>query len=233
MDRLNIKLYINQSCELVAEDLTNYDSNDFNDIDYDSHISIEGLVYFRDDLADISTIEVKPFCKTSSHPEMFVSKFTFPKDGTFSYYKILVPKRSKHDSTVYYDDEQSSETFGQLVFENNVLDVRNLERLAKLGESEMNVISFEKIVFTVCKLQKCLVNLQRKSLVSELGGICKTELSNNHDRDFLLSAMYVLDYLKDRAEYEKAQEIIDSLNYCGICESLTDDSNSCGCGYFK
>jgi hypothetical protein len=62
-----------------------------------------------------------------------------------------------------------------------------------------------------------------------LSGTCTKSIVDIENRDFLLSAMYVLDYLKDRAEYDKAQEIIDNLPTCQICDSNSLDIVDCGC----
>jgi hypothetical protein len=50
-------------------------------------------------------------------------------------------------------------------------------------------------------------------------------------RDFLLSALYVFDYLKDTKNYEEAQRILDNMNGCGdfLCGG-TNLKSDCGCG---
>ena len=236
MNRLDIKLLINQSCELIVEDITNYNSDEFDDIEYDSHISIEGLVALRDDVADISTINCTEFCKRSTHPEARFSRFSFPKDGTFTYYKILIPKLThftkEFDTYLYYNNQEGTESFGNLVYKHDgkeeIVFPTQLRYIAELSNL-VNVICVEKIIFTACKLQKCLVNLQRKILKNTLSGTCNKNTADVENRDFLLSAMYVLDYLKDRAEYDKAQEIIDNLPMCQICDSNSLDIVDCGC----
>lgn len=94
--------------------------------------------------------------------------------------------------------------------------------------------SFQKVVFSVCKLQKCLVNLQKQIIDNPKScNECSSTSSVRYRRDFLLSALYVLDYLKDRRNYDEAQRIIDNISGCGsLCEDLTNN-NDCGCGSIK
>jgi hypothetical protein len=89
--------------------------------------------------------------------------------------------------------------------------------------------SFQKTVFSVCKLQKCLVYLQRKFL--ENCRSCDRSNTDRNTRDFLLSAMYVFDYLKDHDNYEEAQRLLDNLSDCtrNLCGE-TFNKSDCNCG---
>ena len=60
---------------------------------------------------------------------------------------------------------------------------------------------------------------------------CGMESSTRFKRDFLLSALYVFDYLKDTKNYEEAQRILDNMRGCGdfLCEGAKVKSD-CGCG---
>lgn len=237
MNRLNIKLSINSACELVAEDLTNYDSFEFNNVKYDSHITVEGIVGIRDKVADLSTINCRGFVKLPNHTFQNITKIKFPKDGTFTYYKILVPKLSHFENLLseclFYNDDKNSNNYGQICFKDSldkekVIPPTHLVELIELSNLP-NVIYFEQIVFTACKLQKCLVNLQRKTVNDVLCGTCRNNTVDVQNRDLLLSAMYVLDYLKDRSEFEKAQEILDNMGMCQLCEDISLDNSKCGC----
>ena len=89
----------------------------------------------------------------------------------------------------------------------------------------------EKKVFSVCRLQKCLINLQKQLLMrSHLckGGDCNIDYGLRDKRDFLFSAMYVFDYLKDLGNFTEAQRILDNMTSCDtICK---DNFNNCSCG---
>lgn len=77
--------------------------------------------------------------------------------------------------------------------------------------------------------------MQRKLI--ENGDICDEHcqnMSNRYRRDFLLSALYVFDYLKDRGEYDEAQRILDNLTSCSdLCGDYLSTNKDCGCGSTK
>ncbi len=63
---------------------------------------------------------------------------------------------------------------------------------------------------------------------------CDMDTSIRYKRDFLLSALYVFDYLKDTNNYEEAQRILDNLSSCNsLCGEDLDFNNNCGCGSIK
>jgi hypothetical protein len=63
---------------------------------------------------------------------------------------------------------------------------------------------------------------------------CDFDSSLRLKRDFLLSALYVFDYLKDRYNFEEAQRILDNIKDCSgnLCIDNQDKSD-CGCGRIK
>lgn len=86
----------------------------------------------------------------------------------------------------------------------------------------------KKIALTYCNLIKCFVSLQSNLANSICGTSCeKTEVYN---RDFLLSTIYVLDYLRDINNFKEAQRILDNINECGgFCKSeILTKCNCCG-----
>lgn len=125
MQDLNIHLFVNPSCELVAIDKTSYHNLRYNDGDYlddlSDHISIEFLSDV-DGIIDRNTINFDEFIGNREYYlDGNTSVFHFPKDGTFTYYKMLVPKidhlhkeddiyKTKdqmfyYDSKFYYSDQ--------------------------------------------------------------------------------------------------------------------------------
>lgn len=87
----------------------------------------------------------------------------------------------------------------------------------------------KKIAFTYCNLIKCFVSLQSNLANSLCDTSC--EKTDVYNRDFLLSTIYVLDYLRDTNNFKEAQRILDNINECGgFCkefETLTK-CNCCG-----
>lgn len=258
MQDLNIHLFINPSCELIATDNTVYhnlrygDSDDFLD-DLSKHISIEFLTN-SDNNVESSTIDFRDAC---GHKRGYLldgnhSVFHFPKDGTFVYYKFLVPTID-HLLKEIDDDKKEYKTSNQLFYYNKKFyyTKRDFDGNTEVDEIlryciQVNLdelwtyqgtqtFSFQKILFSVCKLQKCLVNLQKQILESSGGcNECDLDSSLRFKRDFLLSALYVFDYLKDRHNFEEAQRILDQMSDCSgtLCGDNRDKSD-CGCGGVK
>ena len=87
----------------------------------------------------------------------------------------------------------------------------------------------KKNTFTICNLINCFVSLQRQVMKKELTYSCKKIEDVSKQRDFLLSTIYVLDYLKDIKNFAEAQRIIDSVTECTtFCSNISNNSD-CGC----
>lgn len=250
MQDLKINLIVNPKCELVAVDNTVYHNLRYNNSEYlddlTNHVSLEFLLDSENEIVQNSirfedNLAIRRECLDGN-----MSVFVLEKDGTFVYYKYLIPK-IKHLLTTDDEGNEYYKTRNQLFFiENNLyyskVDCVSLEEinekavrildLRELWDTQgTQTFSFQKILFSVCKLQKCLVYLQRKMLNHP--DECQTK--NNSDRyarDFLFAAMYVFDYLKDQGNYEEAQRILDNLIGCSnyLCPEDTDHKSNCNCG---
>lgn len=101
-------------------------------------------------------------------------------------------------------------------------------------ENANNISNYcEKIIFSFCKLQNCLVYLQRQILNNPYSCLeCGVDASTRYKRDFLLSALYTLNYLVKIKRYDEAQRIINNLDSCGgLCsQSKLTNKEDCGCG---
>lgn len=266
MNDLSIQLIIDPQCYLVALDNTRYYNLDTLPIlnDLTKHVSLEFLVYNEDSEPITASIYLKEFKYKGDEYAQNISKFTFPSDGVYKYYKFIIPKLEwlikeeeeiiedeniiKHvarirneifyynnnfyfglkDKTVDINNLSSIINNDNCIVINNILDIWNYI----LDNYASQSFSFQKEIFTYCKLKKCLVNLQRKTLLSL--GTCNSN-DDIYNRDFLLSALYVLDYLKDTNNYSEGQRIIEVLTTCGgfLCEENSSINNNCGCGTIK
>lgn len=154
------------------------------------------------------------------------------KDAYF-YYKgdIYYIDYSENDGDFviaeYLTADNFIKTYAQFVLSNSVK--QSLEDLSENTEIGNQTYFCKKIAFTYCNLIKCFVSLQ-SNLANNL---CDTscEKNNVYNRDFLLSTIYVLDYLRDINNFKEAQRILDNINECGgFCkefETLTK-CNCCG-----
>lgn len=250
---IQIQLILQPDCKLVAIDEENYDSLD---IDLTKHYMLEFLVYNEEQTPISNTIHLY---KETSIIEYITNvrqtEFILTKDGTYRYYKLIIPTldrfKSEENNLLYIN------LSGQLYFENNQLylstlsdnlthtyeEVRNNRELVSdylkayelihKNESSQSFYSPVKYVFSVCKLQKCLVSLQKKLLFLNCGlEQCGENKILINRRDFLLSALYVFDYLTDIQDFTEAQRLLDNLSTCNsICEDELDNIyNNCNCG---
>lgn len=118
------------------------------------------------------------------------------------------------------------QTYEKIVLSNS--SKQSLETLSENTEIGNQTFFCKKIAFTYCNLIKCFVSLQ-SNLANSL---CDTncEKTDIYNRDFLLSTIYVLDYLRDTNNFKEAQRILDNINECGgFCKSETlTKCNCCG-----
>ncbi len=68
-------------------------------------------------------------------------------------------------------------------------------------------------------------------LKNNCGGNCKDTIRLDTNADILLTAITVLNYLINKGEFDRASQILNSLDVCGsLCSEFNDDLNGCGCG---
>jgi hypothetical protein len=269
MNELDIQLIVNPACELVAIDRTSYQNLHYQyggELQYlrdrSKHVSIEFLTNVDGEVLH-NTINLEEGLGMGRRVELLdgnTSVFYFPYDGTFTYYKLLIPDLSflvkkdydtnedvlradnqlfYYDKKFYYCDNIEEEVFMRdfpswgdaydyVLSKSKVLSINEL-----WGKQGTQTFSFQKILFSICKLQKCLVDLQKQIISNpENCSECGMESSLRFKRDFLLSALYVFDYLKDTKNYEEAQRILDNMNGCGgfLCNNTATNKTDCGCG---
>lgn len=126
MNELDIQLIINPACELVAVDRTSYQNLHYEyggELQYlrdrSKHVSIEFLTDVDGEVMYDTVNLEKGLRNRVELLDGNTSVFYFPKDGTFTYYKFLVPHISHllkredysqqeifkvHDQTFFYDD---------------------------------------------------------------------------------------------------------------------------------
>lgn len=249
MQNLNINLFINPKCELVAVDNTihhnlHYGDNQYLD-DIQNHVSVEFLTDHVEDIVSDSVRIKKQRHARREFVDGNISVFHFPFDGLFTYYKYLLPTvehllKTDEEGDYYKSADQTFFYDGNIYLAKDDYDtlddlLANAQKLNSLTDiwdvQGTQTFSFQKMIFSVCKLQKCLVYLQRKSL--DLQSDCTCIKSENNSlkniRDFLFSSLFVFDYLKDIENYEEAQRLLENISDCTetICSDFKLD---CNCG---
>ena len=86
--------------------------------------------------------------------------------------------------------------------------------------------------FTICKLKKCLSELEYKTFQDVLKncGKCKDFNEIKSERDFLFIGVWLIEHYTELGKIETAQAIYNRLKGCGdLCQDLLKDKRSCGC----
>lgn len=248
--RLVIQLIVSSDCKLVAVDNSDYLASG---IDLRDYVMIDFIRYNTDKCPVNNSVRIRREIHSRGHYlAKFSSAFLLEKDGTYSYYKLVVPLLSSflniqdkyvgvkdqlffHETTLYrcnVEDNNEEYDLSTVLSNSEKLDnyIEAYEYVQE-GNASQTLYCPEKKVFSVCRLQKCLVNLQKQLLMSShlcKGGSCNIDQGLRDKRDFLFSAMYVFDYLKDLGNFTEAQRILDNMTSCDtICKN---NFNNCSCG---
>lgn len=87
--------------------------------------------------------------------------------------------------------------------------------------------------FSICKLKKCLANLEMKVFQEMLNNCGKIKCKNAEPRtqiDFLFTGIWLIEQYIELGNIEKARAIYERLKGCGdLCKNLLNDKRSCGC----
>lgn len=248
--RVEIQLILSPDCKLIAIDNENYCDWGINLTKYKI---IEFLVYNDSGVIIDNSLKInQPLHEREHLSSKMTSAFYLSKDGTYAYYKLLIPVLE-----LFKTEDAYSGLYQQLYFDNNILyysGVPNDEEYSysEILESRKEVTSFleayniieenkasqslycpAKYIFSVCKLQRCLVNLQKELIIRRCQNTNCEDLSKSLDkRDFLLGTLYTLDYLKDTMNFSEAQRLLENISSCGeLCDSSNIvNYNDCNCG---
>lgn len=251
--KINIDVIVRSDCKLIA-----VDNSDYLGVDLSQYIMLEFLSYNTDENLLPESVKIRKELHNRGHYlSRFASEFTLNVDGTYSYYKLVVPQLmhfqddKEPDKYINLIDElfffngdlyksnitdQEGYTLDEVIESSEIIDYKEAYEFVQENKASQTFYCPIKNVFSVCKLQRCLVYLQRQLLLNNSKicnyDKCKTDENLRNRRDFLLSAMYVFDYLKDMGNFTEAQRILDNLSSCNsLCgEELGNINNSCGCG---
>lgn len=259
MQNLNIQLCTDVSGNLIARQISS-SQNILRKLDVNTLKTLISIEFLLDN--DSKFINSTTVVKTNIYDEVFMGEDTvidFPSDGTFTYYKFIVPTLSyflKKDnlssdntshplfnisagSMFYYNNSLYFYEGGLKSDEepsaNNILKYSNNRTYGDLTKYEdMSLWSFQKVVFSFCNLQKCLLNLQAQILKNpyNCNGCGKSNGNNldRYNRDFLLNALYLIEYFSKIEEFDKAQYIVDNLKDCSKQICGNEFKLNCNCG---
>ena len=252
-ERLQIQITVPYNCKLLATDMSPY--REWGD-DLTNDVSIEFLLNNKETRVDDSRLKINWIHTEADIVNILKgSSFDLPYDGIWHYHKLLIPSINHllDEDTGLYNIENETFYYNKEFYIGPINDDGNT-RLYSLEEALSHSVKttdyvelfvkngsqtfvYKESLISACHLQKCLLILQKK-LVHEQS--CKCDFSTcsfdnelKNKCDFLLSALFVLDYLKSTNNYTEAQKILDNISTCeSICKSdvYNLDFNSCGCG---
>ena len=94
---------------------------------------------------------------------------------------------------------------------------------------------YEYPIFSLCKLENCILSLEKNIILNESNDYLGTVNCNKNDqikkqRDFLFITLFVLKNLICQERFVEAKEVLDSISSCeSLCESLKNSKSNCGC----
>lgn len=220
------------------------------------YVSIEYLMYKDTELAT-DGLKIETF--SANRENMITNTvFPIYKDGTYCYYKIMIPSLDyllvESDNNLYSEFYISNQTFfyngayyiyagDNIVFDtpltkeqaynhyiNDILiQSKQLSITQIYNMAGSQTFTCKKEIFTICNLIKCFVSLQNKTLSKLSANNCYDYSDESKYKDFLLSTIYVLDYLKDINDFREAQRILENISGCNFLCSEYVIKDSCGC----
>lgn len=209
-------------CEVDAESLSNELNNILNpcEIIYDGKTVYAEFVIYEDGNSG--------FYISENLDNEFV--FDLPKDGLYAYYKIKIYKKEYiEDATnnkFYYDDK--------IMFGNE--EIINPEDIINKLDISYGIIDYyEHPIFSLCKLENCILSLEKNTILNESNDYLGTANCNKNDqikkqRDFLFITLFVLKNLICQERFVEAKEVLDSISSCeSLCENLKNTKSNCGC----
>jgi len=149
------------------------------------------------------------------------SEFEIAEDGVYKIYLFTIPNVTFNDGKLYV----------------GTVEVYDSERLVKSQIANQGTISgtecIEQEVLCICKLKKCLVNLQLQAFKEGTqtcgNSKCKTS-ENKSQRDYIFLGVWLIEQYLQRGLLENAQNVYNCLQSCGsICGNLLKSKNDCGC----
>lgn len=217
---MEVNLKINANCQLVATPVDDLQINNTND----SNVSSESTVFveflINPEIDNNKTIRV------SNKNEYYY--YELPQDGLYVYHKLKIFNKEYVEEDyigLCYDSIN-----GKLFFKG--VELKDIfEILVYLDNAEYGIIEYIKApIFSICKLQYCLKELQKKSMIQCKKGLCDEFDSDRKMRDLIFISIYVLENLISQERFGEALEIIKSLSTCvPICKNISITKSGCNC----
>lgn len=214
---------LNSSCETQPEET----------VAADDYATIDLLEYVIDGIPTL-LIDSIAYNKT---------RYTYmlEKDGRYNYHKFVLHVASenrlpKYEKSYFYYKNNVYFCKQKLTKIEDILNPEYATVLERANYSELikhvgRNYRYDKELFTIVNLNKCVAKLQKKAVLANIENCGKLNCgkgdSIKSQRDFLFLSAYVLDYLINSGKFDEAEEILNSLS---SCQSLCSESTiNCNC----
>ena len=133
------------------------------------------------------------------------------------------------------------DNFSEVFQSDNIRIIQNEEIINpediinKLDISYGIIDYYEHPIFSLCKLENCILSLEKNTILNESNDYLGTANCNKNDqikkqRDFLFITLFVLKNLICQKRFVEAKEVLDSISSCeSLCENLKNTKSNCGC----
>lgn len=238
---MDVQIIIHKDCKITVIDDNSFltQPGNVSDIlnELKNYTSVEYLKY-KDEYVAEDCVKIEPFLVNRGN---YITNTIFPiyKDGIYFYYKILVPKLNKvlsessiikhqiftYNDKFYYIEYIDISDMSLDNIENYICKESKLITFDQLYDyADSQILTCKKQVFTICNLINKYVDLHKESIESRINNVCNKSCNQSY-KNFLLSTIYVLDYLKEINNFKEAQRIIDNINSC----TFISDLSNCEC----
>lgn len=244
MDRyLKVQLVLQRDCKLIA-----YDESDYNSIgsDIENHVMLDFLIFKDEKYPQPDHIKLRhEHLRHGYFRQKFETEFVLTSDGTYTYYKFVIPTIYHFwdnnqivtdicDEIFYYKGniywfKGTYNKYFEISVDDFLIECVKIEDYLTIYDIVFNNHATQtlylpaKKLFSICKLNKYLVSLQRDLINSS-----PCDNKKKSERDFLFTSMYVFDYLKDIGNFIEAQRLLDNLNNCGHYQINQSKCTCCG-----
>lgn len=193
-------------------------------------VETSGLMYLEFVMGE--NVDCYENAQISRIPELF--RYNLDDDGLYMYCRLAIYTKEhlgEHiDGRLYYDSEKDVLMLGKDVVNTSV----QLESIMEDIDTNYSIIEVvEEPVFSICRLNQCLSEYQRKFVLEGCeGGMkrCKENSSDEFSRNFLFSTVFILRQLIRQQRFEEALRILKSVENCnGLCTNTKTSNKKCNC----
>lgn len=232
---LLFELETDLDCNLIAYDKTDYELLGITKFDHHGFCEFITEMGLDGNESEPIWVNIRLFMEDGDIALKQSKPYKIDHDGCYIYRRMILPN-AEDDRGAYIAADRDGIYRVYAKDENdNPVEIEDYVALYdNAHDKDQEIFIGEKLGLVTCKLQKCMFAAQKASIDEILKKGCDFSCSSgvgNYKRDFLLSAMLVLDYYTQSGEIKKALQLLKRLHACGgICGDNNNAVSDCGCG---